>query len=53
MPRISEEEQHEITAQHLKGNMSIEMWLIPFGIVLSIVAVVIVAMIVLHILKQR
>ena len=53
MPRISEEEQHEITAQHLRGDMSVEVWLIPFSLTISIVVIVIVAMIVLHVLKQK
>ena len=50
---IPEDKQHEITSQHLKGGMSIEVWLIPCIITLSLVVVVIAVMVALHVIKQR
>ena len=50
---ISEEQQHEITSNHLKGGMKIEGWLTPFILTVSLVLIFIVVMVVRHILKQR
>lgn len=53
MTKLTEAEQHEITAQHLRGNMAIEVWLIPFAVTVSLVLIFILVIVVLHFLKQK
>lgn len=51
--KISPALQYEITKRHLRGNMNMEVWLIPYSIVTSLTLLLVTVMIALKFLRRR